>query len=690
MKTNELKSAVASYSWLIGPSLVIVGYVLAEVQRNTNNIAIGNLDYVPLVDRAVRLGFSTWDAWVDWIQPVGFPWMVRLGLELGVNAARWGQALSILGGVLGLIGVYAAAWAVTGRHRVALVCQIFCAAAGYYLFFGSMEGNDMLGAGFQILGLSLLIVGLTKSALDEAPRARWVASAALFTGLAYLTRYTGMITAFVCLLILIGLAVQRRRRSFLKMAGLYALIFVIVTALQWIPSWIVKGSPLSNDQGQNVWYHVFQKSGYLTEWTQAPPGITVAQVFFMDPRKFVLHWWDNFQSFWVSPELTLVQAPLKLFALAGLALLLLAGTSVRVRVRVLIGLFVVAHIAALSLMRLDPRFLIIMIPLLTIGAVYLFWRILPRQWRIGRVAIPVQLLAALVGLLFAFRMSIGFAQTVVAVEPDIIEASDVLHAAGMHNAREVYSTDLRLQDLQSVSRARFTQANDLRLPHDSLASLLDALRQRQFRFLIYDANAGPLIYPDLAALLKPDTHPAGLVPIYIQPERTFAIYRLEDSSQPTLAQPVARFEQGVTLQDFSVSASQPATATLNSRDLGVFLRWRIDGPAASSYKVFVHVVDDKGQMIAQDDSIPAVWTYPTNAWPAGEIITDFHWIRLAQLDANKPYTLMVGLYDEDTGTRLNRLDDAGKIIDDKIVLPPVPLATLAPSSILASERSITA
>jgi len=98
----------------------------------------------------------------------------------------------------------------------------------------------MLGAGLQILGLSLLIVGLTKSAREAAPRARWVALAALFTGVAYLTRYTGMITAFVCLAVLIGLAVLRRRRSFLKMAGLYALIFVIVTALQWVPSWVVE------------------------------------------------------------------------------------------------------------------------------------------------------------------------------------------------------------------------------------------------------------------------------------------------------------------------------------------------------------------------------------------------------------------------------------------------------------------
>jgi hypothetical protein len=677
VKTTSLKSTAARYSWLIAPALVSVAYVMVEVQRNINNIAISNLDYFPRVDRAVRLSLSSWDAWVNSTHPVGFAWLVRLGLEMGMNAARWGQALSILGGVLGLIGTYAIARAVTGRHGFALVCQIFCAAAGTYLFFGSVEGDDMLCAGLQILGLSMLIIGLTTSALDEPPRARWVVLAAFFTGLAYLTRYTGMITAFVCLLVLIGLAVLRRRRSFWKMAGLYLLVIMIVTALQWIPSWIVKGSPLSNDQGQNVWYHVYQKSDYLTDWTQAPPGITVAQVFFMDPRKFVLHWWNNFQSFWVSPEFTLVEEPLKLFALAGLTLLLLAGNPIRVRVRVLIGLFVFAHIAALSLLRLDRRFLIIMIPLLTIGAVYLFWRFLPQRWRLGRIVVPVQFLAVLVGLLFAFQMPLGFAGTPGEVAPDTIAASDVLHAAGMNSAREVYSTDLHLHDLQSTSRARFTQANVSRFPHDTLSGLLATLREQQFRFLIYDAAAGQKIYPDLVALLNPDTHPAGLVPIYTQPDRAFAIYQLEEGSAPA-AQPAARFAQDIALQDYSLTISRPATATLDSRDLGVLLRWRANRPVASSYKVFVHVVDDSDQLIAQDDSIPAVWTYPTSDWPAGALISDFHWIRLPPMAVGKPYTVTVGLYDESTGARLKRVDDAGQVIDDNFALPPVQPAAAAP------------
>ena len=672
MNMTRVKSVLAQYGWVFASLLVLIAYVLAEVMRNTGINAIGNLDYFPLVDRGVRLSFTSWDAWVDWIHPVGFPWLVRLGLITGMDAAHFGQALSILGGVLGLIGTYALAWAVSRSHRFALVCQIFVASAGYYLFFGSIEGNDMPAAGLQILAVGLLAVGLVKSAVDEAPAARWIILSALTAGLAYLTRYTGLITMGTCVLVLGGLALWQRKRQAWKMLGLFVLVFVIVTALQWIPSWIVKGSPLSNDQGQNVWFHVYGKSDFLTEWNTAPQGITLTQVFLMNPGKFVQHWWDNFQAFWVSTKQPLVEEPLKWFGLAGLLFLLLAGSAIRVSVRVLLALFVVLHIAALSLMRLDPRFLIILIPILTIGAVYLFWRILPARWRIGRVVVPVQFLAVIVGLLFALQMPIGFAETPREISPDIVTASDVLHAAGLHNAQEALATDLRLQDVQALDRARFAQANQLNLPHSMLAELLTAARAQHYRFLIYDNDAGPKVYPELLTLLQPETRPIGLSPIYIEPNHKFTIYQI-DPDQSATTEPIARLEQGVTLQDYTVNVSHPATSTMEARDVGVLLRWQADHPLNTSYKVFVHIVDENGQVVAQDDSIPALWTYPTNAWKAHEVVSDFHWIRLPNLDHSKPYTLVVGLYDGDSGARLNRLDAAGKVIDDKIVLSQIKL-----------------
>ena len=89
--------------------------------------------------------------------------------------------------------------------------------------------------------------------------------------------------------------------------------------------------------------------------------------------------------------------------------------------------------------------------------------------------------------------------------------------------------------------------------------------------------------------------------------------------------------------------------------------------------MFAHAIDDQGQVVAQDDSQPALWTYPTNAWQPGETVVDFHWIRLPKIDPTKTYLLAVGMYDENTGTRLNQLDASGKVVDDKIVLQPLNL-----------------
>ena len=97
------------------------------------------------------------------------------------------------------------------------------------------------------------------------------------------------------------------------------------------------GSPFSNDQGQNIWFHVYGKSDFLTEWNTAPEGITVLRVFAMNPGKLVRHWLRNFEGFWLSPNSALLDAPLTLFGVAGLLFMLLRQQSARPAVRVLMG-----------------------------------------------------------------------------------------------------------------------------------------------------------------------------------------------------------------------------------------------------------------------------------------------------------------------------------------------------------------
>jgi len=205
-------------------------------------------------------------------------------------------------------------------------------------------------------------------------------------------------------------------------------------------------------------------------------------------------------------------------------------------------------------MRLDPRFLIIMIPLLTIGAVYLFWRILPETWRIGRVVMPVQLLAVLVGLLFAFQMPIGFAGrrtrlSRTSSRPAMCCMPPAWTTLVKSTARICICRICRPPAARALRRQMISACRTIRW-------LVCSLRcaRSSFRFLIYDANAGPK-YTRTWALLEPETHPAGLAPIYIQPDGTFAIYRLEDNRGPAPAQPWRSLSRALRCK---ISACRPA------------------------------------------------------------------------------------------------------------------------------------
>jgi hypothetical protein len=317
-------------------------------------------------------------------------------------------------------------------------------------------------------------------------------------------------------------------------------------------------------------------------------------------------------------------------------------------------------------MRLDPRFLLILVPILAAGAVYFFRALLPDRWR----RVPVFALVALAGVLIAAPIPLGFASDQPTTPVSFIEATDVLHAAGMTAAPEVLSTDLRLHDLAAASRQRFAQANDLRsLPHETLAQLLDAARAQGFRFLIYDHETGPKLYPTLTGLLSPETKPIGLTPIYIEPDHEFVIYRIEPTNTATAAS--ARFGGGVALAQSEVRVSRPVTDTL-SREVGVFLQWTIDRAQTTSYKVFVHVVDANGQLVAQDDSVPGLWLRSTTDWQPGETVIDFHRLRITNAQPGS-YTVLVGLYDEGNGERLKQVDSTGTPLDDKLTLSTLEL-----------------
>jgi hypothetical protein len=82
------------------------------------------------------------------------------------------------------------------------------------------------------------------------------------------------------------------------------------------------------------------------------------------------------------------------------------------------------------------------------------------------------------------------------------------------------------------------------------------------------------------------------------------------------------------------------------------LVWRADAETPTDYRVFVHLVDDAGNIVAQSDAAPANWTRPTTGWLPGEYILDSHTLTLPATLPPGALSLRVGLYDPDSGERL--------------------------------------
>jgi hypothetical protein len=103
-----------------------------------------------------------------------------------------------------------------------------------------------------------------------------------------------------------------------------------------------------------------------------------------------------------------------------------------------------------------------------------------------------------------------------------------------------------------------------------------------------------------------------------------------------------------TLAGFDVSPVSPRPGDT----LTVTLVWQARTTSTSSYHVFLHLLGPQGQMVSQSDGIPAGWSRPTTGWVAGEYIIDEHTLAIPPDGPVGAYTLVTGLYDPGSGTRL--------------------------------------
>ena len=86
--------------------------------------------------------------------------------------------------------------------------------------------------------------------------------------------------------------------------------------------------------------------------------------------------------------------------------------------------------------------------------------------------------------------------------------------------------------------------------------------------------------------------------------------------------------------------------------LSLTLFWQSVAPVAANYDVFIHVLNEAGQIVAQADRQPVGGLAATSVWQPGDMVRDPLTITLPPDLAAGTYTVQAGMYLRETGVRL--------------------------------------
>jgi hypothetical protein len=115
----------------------------------------------------------------------------------------------------------------------------------------------------------------------------------------------------------------------------------------------------------------------------------------------------------------------------------------------------------------------------------------------------------------------------------------------------------------------------------------------------------------------------------------------------------AQFGEQIRLLETAVGPAIPGAA------LDVTLVWEALSPPAGDYTVFVHVLNQAGDVVAGHDAKPMENRFPTQAFQPGVRVIDRHQLALPADLPPGTYTLSTGLYQLESGERLPVWDKNG-------------------------------
>ncbi len=133
-------------------------------------------------------------------------------------------------------------------------------------------------------------------------------------------------------------------------------------------------------------------------------------------------------------------------------------------------------------------------------------------------------------------------------------------------------------------------------------------------------------------------------------------------NQETADPPLVSFNGGqVFLESAKAAPTEGGTA--------VRLRWQVVEPPPESLTVFIHAIDEGGQLLIQGDGDPIAGSFPLGQWPSGLMADDQRLLPIG----GSGLRLLIGLYDRNTGERWTAETAEGELLpDNALILPADP------------------
>jgi hypothetical protein len=181
-------------------------------------------------------------------------------------------------------------------------------------------------------------------------------------------------------------------------------------------------------------------------------------------------------------------------------------------------------------------------------------------------------------------------------------------------------------------------------------------------FLRYGANVtvGGIDRGTLAGLREHNTAYVW----YQDGQGKFTDQVIERESRAQTSTPLpARFGNAIVLDSLEVTNSRVKQGDA----VIVLVRWQAIAPIDKNYTVFVHLVDEKGNVVSGYDGQPRKGYAPTTSWQKNSFLIDSVIVPINFQVLPGTYQLEIGWYDSQTMERLPLADAAG----DQIIVGPV-------------------